>query len=1831
MKHATPSRVLEHILDGYQRYYDTAFWIRNPKLLAERSKLLQTPGVMAQTPLLETVPQYPSVKDIKEACLEAGLSQTTANHLGQVVFGIESIKLRRHQEQALVTAIRGSATSHRNVVVTSGTGSGKTESFLLPLLADILEERHANLGRGTFTPWWHEKFTSNQSSWNHLRSSIQGGARPAMRAMVLYPTNALVEDQISRLRQAAMRAIDIFGKPLFYFGRYTGATLGGTYQPQNGLNTNVRKRVNEVAAEILKIESEAEKLRSKLLKDGVDGADLKEACSQFQDPNIGEMITRWDMISAPPDILITNTSMLNIMLMRDVEAPIFEQTKAWLQSNPKNSFTLVVDELHSYRGTQGTEVALVVRNMLDRLGLNVNSPQLRCIGTSASLEGEDGKAYLEEFFGVDRSSFSIFPGEPIKFAGNTEVDLPIAGTQMGSFVGGLLSEDEEEEKQRSLEVLQQFSPRIALAKACEIAGQFGDVVRPVKFDALAKTLFGDLEDADNYLNALLVAARHEDEGKPTDWENPKPTFRAHMFMRQVQGFWACSNANCSEVEEQFKSEDRKIGRLFKAPALKCDCGGQVLELIYCYDCGEEYLGGFVVPSSEAELKGHTFLEATKPDENGTPAGMVDERPYSEFRWFWPGGTIPNGNSQWTHSFPNDPGTGTFQFNRAKLDPVTGLLTQGGEDTNGLTYSVSTNLPEECEAAGIPEKCPHCLSKYWQGNTTADFYRAKVKSPIRALRTGLNVTTQLIADRAMLATGDRVKAEKMIAFTDSRDDAADLAAGLELNHFRDLIRQLTRRTLQQADYPSSDDIWALKDSIQANDAEAVALKDKAESVTLGLWKALRLKAGDMADATDLMLIQKHDESVIEPGMEWAALLRQIKNELIAIGQNPAGTGKSYATSEPGGKGDPWYRFFDFDKDVPWPTLGLDAQQEGQARFLSKFSYHLAESLFDKAGRDLESMGVGSIQVAGDHSSKMGMDSQTSKDILANTVRILGHRKDFEGEKSRASKNPPKALKLYFEKLSGKLNIDMDTLIDRVSNVLLSRSIMTEEWLLKVQQSLTLPLKIVLRSQDKPVMRCDICARHTLHTGGNVCTSQNCNSDKFTAIETQGEDFYSWVAKEPAQRLAVAELTGQTKPMSEQRRRQRLFKGSAFIDNEMDVTHELDALSVTTTMEVGVDIGSLKLVMMANMPPQRFNYQQRVGRAGRAGQAFSYALTISRGAAHDDYYFNNPERMTGDVPPQPHLDLSRPEIVKRVVAAECLRRAFTSHPNPPPRRADSNHGAFGQQDEWSANYRNDISYWLETEAEVKSVIKRLTAYSPLGANQIVELEQFARQQLIVDIDDCVNDDRFIQEELSYRLAVAGILPMFGFPTQVRSLYRDDYNARRVDDLIISDRPLDHAIWAFSPGSEIPKDKQLNTAIGFVYKRDGYKGVMNEPDPLGTPVRYSRCTECDFIKAGSTDTCEVCANPSLDFPLYQPRGFLSKYRRRDYDGQRNRGPALPPPVLAFKPNYAAGLNCGPMKMAFQSGAIALVNDNNGHLYEFLDGGNSRIMVADETLYRPNMAPPDSNNVVATGAIGAIFKTDILSFLFEDMNDCGANGVLDVIAQPSAKAAIASFSEILKLAIATELDIDPSEFRTGRQRCLIGDTATEQLFLADALENGAGYTRWASDPENLKIALSRYLDGKLNERGVLDKWMDPSHAKDCDRSCPDCLRNYSNRFSHGILDWRLGLDLSDVVLGRSINTDRWIGGAEYKTAKAFESFCRTNGEKVDIEYADGLVALRNDKKAIVLGHPLWHTYSGFLNARQNQIRSELYGRGIDQTDFVDVKDFSSKLAKYYLKLTAP
>jgi DEAD/DEAH box helicase domain-containing protein len=1805
MDNPTPNKILEYIQEAYHKYYDSAFWLKDEVLMKERRALLEQPGLTAQDILIETVLPYPSEVPVKDACAEVGLSSKVAKELGKILFNAdETFKLRRHQAQSLVTSLVSDSIPERNVVVTSGTGSGKTESFLLPILARLIDERIDN-NPGQIHSWWESHWDS-QAKWNGLRSTCSEKARPAVRALLLYPTNALVEDQISRIRQAAFRAKEIHGNPLFYFGRYTGATMGGMYYPPESLRSKDKKRIKELAREIRDIDNEAKRLAS---------SDI-ETRAQFSDPRCGEMMSRWDMIESPPDILITNVSMLNIMLLRENENPIFEKTRAWLQESEENYFSLIVDELHGYRGSQGTEVAIVVRNLLDRLGLEHDSPQLRCLGTSASLDGEEGRNYLEQFFGVNKNTFSVYPGTPAM----PEAELPLDQDTVLSYSESIQSNDKA-----SIEsFIEQFSPRDSIGVACLEAGRLDDGrVVPARLHALGNKLLGEnySEDA---LETVFIAASHE---KLRSWEKPQPAFRSHMFLRQIQGMWACSNPGCTEIEDEYRYEGRTIGKLYKNPALKCDCGGQVLELLYCYDCGEAYLGGYVtIPPKGLEEDNLFFLEST-PAKNLDKPDMVFERTYGDFMWYWPGKS-PNNlfDDTWNHQKPKtSDGSKTsgskqvsFSFVPATYNSTFGLLQPAGpgDESNGTMFTCSQDL----NIAALPERCPSCGASKHQFNLEA-FYSSFVQSPIRGLRTGLNATTQLIADRTVSSLAEKGNAAQMITFTDSRDDAADVAAGLELNHFRDLIRQLLYQFISDRDNLSIDDY---KEMV-GKKAKGEGLTDKEEEIVnnllatnQGVFMALTMAAiGSPADEQK-DLIKKFENDQLQSGkISWPSLVQKIERKLIELGVNPGGAEASIQKEKEAS----WWRYFEPLNNGDWVPLDLSVAKDFREQLRRLLSGHVASALFDGAGRDLESMGVAYIGVSGDHSLKLSMKKDEAEAYLANVIRILGQKNFYEGSgKNVTSSNAPRALREYIEKITSRVSLSSEGLVESTRDILKLNGIINDNWILMTSNNAALSLDIHPTEASR-LRKCDACSLNTLNPAFKTCTTPHCMSSKFNEIVSSNEDYYRWVSGEPAHRLHVEELTGQTKPLSEQRRRQRFFK-KAFMDDESPIVQEIDVLSVTTTMEVGVDIGSLSVVMMANMPPQRFNYQQRVGRAGRAGQSFSYALTVCRGGSHDDYYYIHPERITGDVPPQPYLDLRRSEIIKRVVSAELLRRAFISlAEDAPVHTAESTHGAFGKTEDWKELYKDRIERWLLKSSEVSNVVKRLSVFAPLEDESLNDIEKYARKNLVVDITKIVDDDRFIQTELSERLATAGILPMFGFPTRVRSLFKTNTSgAKNIDDVIVSDRPLDHAVWSFSPGADIPKDKRLHTACGFGLLKYSLGNIVRDHDPLGTPLIYSKCIDssCGSIQAGEHDTCNICGQQSEPFELFQPKGFITTYSPRDYGGLRNRGGSIGSPILAFMPNYDSAIEIGAVKVALTGKKpIALINDNKGKMFEFHEQFNT-VVVPDKSLYKNENGPKVDTPPFNSGAIGAVFTTDVMSLLIKGDKNIGYGGILDVAEQPSARVAIASLGEFLKMAASTYLDVDPSELRVGQQRYMTEGCVTEQIFIADALENGAGYARRLFDQERLVQLVKDYYDTRRI------KWESKDHEY-CDSSCPDCLRNYGNRMVHHLLDWRLALDLSELMLGYQLNEERWLSGS-LETAKWFKRICNANDMDVKVEEVSDLIAITyQDKKAFVLSHPLWHPREGLATDRQVDAKLELSGMNVS---FVDIREFKNKPQKFVVEL---
>jgi ATP-dependent helicase YprA (DUF1998 family) len=215
--------------------------------------------------------------------------------------------------------------------------------------------------------------------------------------------NALVEDQLVRLRRSldgpAARRWLLEHRPghRFYFGRYTGQTP----VPGDVESPTPRQTLRGIMRQ-----AEARSRQANAVDpEGADGR-------RYYVPQLdgAEMRSRWDMQADPPDLLITNYSMLNVMLRRHRDDPIFALTRQWL-ADPRHVFTLVVDELHMYRGTQGTEVAYLLRNLLSRLELVDRPRQLRLLAASASLERDRDEDFLRGFFAAPVESFDVHHGE----------------------------------------------------------------------------------------------------------------------------------------------------------------------------------------------------------------------------------------------------------------------------------------------------------------------------------------------------------------------------------------------------------------------------------------------------------------------------------------------------------------------------------------------------------------------------------------------------------------------------------------------------------------------------------------------------------------------------------------------------------------------------------------------------------------------------------------------------------------------------------------------------------------------------------------------------------------------------------------------------------------------------------------------------------------------------------------------------------------------------------------------------------------------------------------------------------------------------------------------------------------------------------------------------------------------------------------------------------------------------------------------------------------------------------------------------------------------------
>ncbi|MGW4694495.1 DEAD/DEAH box helicase [Kitasatospora cineracea] len=1720
--------------EAYLRYYDTAFRLRDESLQAERRALLDRAGGIYADPFVELRPEYALTgRTLAQSAVQTGAPEELAAFAGLGLLKPD-MELYTHQERALASAMRPG----RNAVVTAGTGSGKTEAFLLPILADLLRESQSwTGGPSMFRPWWERS-----SEGFHAQRDGERGRVQAVRAMILYPMNALVDDQLVRLRRAldSDRVRDWLDTHRrghrFYFGRFTGAT------PVTG------GRGQQYAVDELRSYLKATAARSKRAHDA-DDEDTRYFAARLDG---AEMRSRWDMYNAPPDILITNYSMLNVMLKRSRDADFFRSTAQWLKASDDARFTLVVDELHMYRGTSGAEIAYLIRNLKHRLGLTDRPDKLRILAASASLDearAED-RRFLQEFFAAGEDSFDFIPGQAAPYPSGS-ADISAAAPVLAAVSGQPQSPAE------AARLLSETGAAQAIVKALR-AESTGPSSPAVPASALAEALFPSIskKEADKALRgataAIRAAAQADAEGLPK--------VRIHLFFRNVAGVWACTDPACSEVPAAAADSLRRIGKIFTVPRTSCDCGARVLELLYCQSCGEAMLGGYAPQNAFTRTSFKAVLLPDSPDLSRVPDQSGRDRTAANYIVYWPSDQPQRADDDASWTAANN--SVVFAFRRSRFDPATGHLQNGDSEATGWSFHVrspvdrSTGLPrlDTSALSPFPTRCP-CCGADWERQYSRDGKNrpitdpVRLTSPVRTMRTGFEKINQVLSDE-LAEQFPHANERKLIIFTDSRQDAAKLSAGMALRHYQDLVRLLALEELR-ASTVSAEDLAAVRAQAHGErSADVTAAVSRLRAKNPAGLNELR---GAWLDGDEAAANAVAERLSAPPTLEALAKVN-VNSRLLALGVNPAGTQpgvQKVGTIE-------WHELFDWQAKPP--KLMANTSQAQEAAFSSEGGLldNTLEALFSGAGRDIESLGLGWIAPAAQTADPDGL-GQASLRILAELRRFYSARDPRD--------KPPRRLRDYWLSVAKHQGRPYDDVQADAESA----------WGNAVREYLIDPRKAAVRPSPGGAWVCPGCGRRHLSPSAGTCT--RCRSalpSQPTTNSAPGDDdYYAWKAESgrAAFRLNCAELTGQTGRVEAQNRQARFQRVFLSETGEVPLVHELDLLSVTTTMEAGVDIGPLSAVVMANMPPSRFNYQQRVGRAGRRSSPVAVALTVCRGRSHDEHYFANPAAITNDPTPPPYLTLKQREILRRAMAAEVLRLAFNDLDGHGG--AGSVHGEFGQAEDWPAALP-EVRKWLGDHVGlVAATARALTAFTPLEPAQ--ELDGAWMETLLNRITEAARPTTGAPE-LSERLAHAGILPMFGFPTWVRQLYLEVPKKRQPwpPDAAV-DRDIAMAVSQFAPGGEIVKDGEVFTVVGVTE----FEPLPGGPRPVAEPLEHSRpvglCRVCNHVEESAAEggLCPVCRSDNYDVvDLREPAGFRAS-EPRDFDGNFAWSPrtvssraAADLSALEFTPWRGAHVLSGP-------GQRYVVNDNNGALFSLRRSAAPWGGYVHEGAANSERAYGDPVHV----ALGAVLPTDFFFVGPSSTVDRQRGYRLNLASTAPAygadisegrRAAWYSLAFLLRSAAALHLDVGRQELLAGIHPGPHHDGHAVYAFLADALENGAGFSTHLGSPS----ALNGFTQSIA---GYLELLRKEQHADICTSSCYNCLRDYSNMAYHPLLDWRLAADLFTVL------SEGHPEAAADRAERALLSLqAMFHGQLLD--YRTNVLALtvRGRHAAVVVKHPL-------------------------------------------------
>ncbi len=1635
------------VLDTYNAIKNRLFnyiksdYLANSELLLNNATELMTDdsgaSIIASEPYIETSASYRRVKN--------GLAKSNINtDVRNVLVNLSDNEIGfykdpySHQIEALESFHQG-----KDIFVATGTGSGKTECFLWPIIYKSLNEGIGNPG----------SFSKN-----------------AVRTLIIYPMNALVSDQLARFRK-------ILGSDLFHnefltstkatrmpcFGMYTGRTpyAGESKFDKNKKWSSSFRQTYLVPA----TGSEAEREQAKAKIAGLQSINKYPVKYNATTDNDGitrfienlengihkphpydvELITRFEMQNQTPDILITNYSMLEYMLMRKRESSIWEDTIKWLNHSKDNKLLVVLDEAHMYRGSSGGEIALLLQRLFARLNISVDRVQF--IITTASIPKNNQQAVNEFFSSLTRKSTEnciFLTGDkekpPHKYTISTDINSILKLNIISEFesderfimrINSILSTLFNKSLPPNCNKNDASSMLFDMLSECEAVGKLITFCRDgaKSHSEIANAVFNNHPNSKQALDVILSIV-------PLAIKNGTCLFpvRMHVFMRGIQGVYACTNPRC-HCAKHGDNDEIVIGKVMSSPKSSCECGGKVYELINHVKCGGLYIRGWATKDRQ-----YVF---NRP-------GLRDNDSVDEIHLFI---ISPTGMQKPKNS------------TKAWLDPFTGRLYQ-----DDLKYEKAGYLPvyysnkyDKKQHAYTFTVCPKCR-KLMRNRKLSDF-STKGNIPFYNLT---KAQFEIQPDKKPQLVN---KGKKVLLFSDSRQNAAQLALDLTKSSDADAFRQVV---------------------VLASKLLNEAYKRTGQSPTLNLLYAAILEISQQHNITFFSGTSK--EQFEEDKKSFVAKIEKSKRRNRPI---------SYEWS--GSCPDEYYeQLLTFFCESPrsFKDIGMG--------WLSPSDEKLEECVYEL------------------NDENISIDKKSLKEILVLFFWDIIDDRCALGE-TISSKDIRKKLPGRMMTDVNELGIDStkftDSVDTKLQNIILNQFALSEDECKIFWETIDRTffargtgdsnnrkfvrldsVVIEISDTDHIWYRCKKCGKISPYKAGSMCGA--C-FDSSELIEIQSIDldrFEFW--REPilhAETVHTIDTEEHTAQISQQRATTQSGDDdeiwSKTEDYEMrfqDICagengeKAIDVLSCTTTMEVGIDIGALTAVGMRNIPPMHENYQQRAGRAGRKGDQISTIVAYSGGGAHDSYYFKHPDEMISGHPSIPWIDTANTKIWLRHKMMLLLNNFMLT----PGRFTGDSMEDIGAMD-FFTKYMSDISDYIKK--------------NNYDIDLLIKLENLGRKVCDPKREAEYIGNDGIQISFLSVLLREGLIPTYSFPKNLVSFFIED-STRSYDNpriLYSPTRDLSLAISEYAPGRFVTIDKKTYKSGG-IYANPRPRGFQDKQaeyyfngDEYKQDVYF--CNNCNWF-GEATDECPYCGSSVTPKLMLRPWGFAPEkgdpVRHKDVYEEKTYAAApyysAVPAIDEIKPTKYAHIHTAMMN----DKPVIMVNMGNTKKEGFdvcKKCGGAIVSTSTENItpsqpYHSRLIC-NHENMLENVFLGFQFLTDMSTIELDyDTKILSDN--------PHIRIAIAeTVVEALHQAIAQILQIDYREINCGY--IFNQKQGKIEVFCYDNLSSGAGYSSQVSAriDEILQLSLNKLICN-------------------CGKSCRNCLDNYWNQRHHEQFDHSLGYD---------------------------------------------------------------------------------------------------------------